>query len=55
MAAVLRCGPSVVDPLLAKVETGSRQERLAAAALLGRIGSRRAINVPRPGRLTRSP
>jgi len=42
-AAVMGVGSDAVDPLVARVESGSRDERLAAAALLGRLGDRRAV------------
>jgi HEAT repeat protein len=42
-AAVLGIGTDAVDPLIARLEHGTREERLAAASMLGRLGDRRAV------------
>ena len=42
-AALMRIGRPAVEPLLGRLEEGTRQQRLAAAALLGRLGDRRAV------------
>jgi HEAT repeat protein len=42
-AAVLAIGTDAVEPLLARFEQGTRNERLAAASMLGRLGDRRAV------------
>ena len=42
-AALLAIGTEAVEPLLQELETGSRESRVAAAALLGRLGDGRAV------------
>jgi HEAT repeat protein len=42
-AALMAIGVDAVEPLVARLESGSRDERLAAASLLGRLADRRAV------------
>ncbi len=41
--ALTHLGAAAVDPIVDRVRAGSRDGRLAAAALLGRVGDRRAV------------